>query len=164
MFDREPATYVSLRTAGLTCYTSNFFSCIADSKHWESTLFATGRIAFPGMEADKLQFFPVRSSFGEQAKQLDTHQRHFIMVDSDKVNGDRRCIVVAIFTPAYQWIGACFWPASTTRWELLDLVCRGKHWHVITVSASPNKKHRSAMETSFPCMSRPEILMTLPPL
>ena len=114
---------------GLTCYTSSFFSCIADSKHWESTLFATGRIAFPGMEADKLQFFPVHSSFEEQAKQLDTHQRHFIMVDSDQVDGDRRCIVVAIFTPAYQWIGACFWPATTTRWELLDLVCRGKHWH-----------------------------------
>ena len=33
---------------GLTCYTSSSFSCIADSKHWESTLLATGRIAFPG--------------------------------------------------------------------------------------------------------------------
>ena len=81
------------------------------------------------MEADKLQFFPVHSSFEEHSKQLDTHQRHFIMVDSDRVDGDHRCIVVAVFSPAYQWIGACFWPATTTRWVLFDLAGRGKHWH-----------------------------------
>lgn len=51
------------------------------------------------------------------------------MVDSDQVDGDRRCIVVAVFCPAYQWVGACFWPATTTRWELFDLVGRGKQWH-----------------------------------
>ena len=108
---------------GLTCYTSGYFSCIAESKHWESTLMATGRIAFPGMEANRLQFFPVHSSFEEQSKQLDTRQRHFIMVDSDQIDDAHRCIVVAVFSPAYQWVGACFWPAATTRWD-----GRGRQW------------------------------------
>ena len=82
------------------------------------------------MEADTLQFIPVHTSFDEQATQLDTRQRHFIMVDSTHVDDTHRCILVAIHTPVYTWVGARTWSLHTTRWELFDLVGRGKQWQV----------------------------------
>ena len=127
---------------GLTCYSSGCFSCVAESKHWENILIATGRIAFPGMEASRLLFFPVHSSFEEQSKQLDTRQRHFIMVDSAQIDDAHKCIVVVVFSPAYQRVAASFWPAAFSIW-LVD----GKQWQAYqNCQCLTKQKHRSTME------------------
>ena len=124
---RKITVYVAY---GPSCYTSISFTFAADSKQWESVLIATGRTALPKWGESDYHFYPVHVSFEEHTTLHDPQHRHFVLADPSLASPSHRVVIVKIGTPAYEWVGACTWPATTSQWELLDLAGRGKQWDV----------------------------------
>ena len=63
----------------------------------------------------------VHHTFEEAQALHDPVTKYFVMADTSQQDEWTRVVVFAMFTPTYEFTGACLWTRTTSRWDILDL-------------------------------------------